>query len=180
MKYHARLTVESCLIVECTCCPFIRLLTEHVVHTSFLFKFPLLLLITDLVTDCSITGVFNHTYQVNRMIQRMRQEGAAHEKPLTPRIENLVLIDRRVDLITPLSTQLTYEGLIDELFGIKNNGANFPGWWAGKYIIDIFWIRYFPQLCSSVYLELISCSSVYYISSGFSSRTRYGLTDNNF
>ena len=88
----------------------------------------MLLLITDLFTDCSITGVFNHTYQVNRMIQRMRQEGAAHEKPLTPRIENLVLIDRRVDLITPLSTQLTYEGLIDELFGIKNNGANFPGW----------------------------------------------------
>ena len=61
------------------------------------------------------------------MIQRMRKEGSAHEKPLTPRIENLVLIDRRVDLITPLSTQLTYEGLIDELFGIKNNSATFPG-----------------------------------------------------
>ena len=57
----------------------------------------------------------------------MRKEGSAHEKPLTPRIENLVLIDRRVDLITPLSTQLTYEGLIDELFGIKNNAATFPG-----------------------------------------------------
>ena len=67
------------------------------------------------------------TPQVNTMIQRMRKEGAAHEKPLTPRIENLVLIDRRVDLITPLSTQLTYEGLIDELFGIKNNTATFPG-----------------------------------------------------
>ena len=61
------------------------------------------------------------------MIQRMRKEGAAHEKPLTPRIENLVLIDRRVDLISPLSTQLTYEGLIDELFGIRNNTATFPG-----------------------------------------------------
>ena len=57
----------------------------------------------------------------------MRKEGAAHEKPLTPRIENLVLIDRRVDLISPLSTQLTYEGLIDELFGIRNNAATFPG-----------------------------------------------------
>ena len=30
-------------------------------------------------------------------------------------IEAVVLIDRAVDLITPLCSQLTYEGLIDEL-----------------------------------------------------------------
>ena len=36
------------------------------------------------------------------------------------RIDSLIIIDRRVDLITPLLTQLTYEGLVDELFGIKN------------------------------------------------------------
>ena len=43
------------------------------------------------------------------MIVRMRKENAAYEKPLTPQIENLVLIDRRVDLMTPMCTQLTYE-----------------------------------------------------------------------
>eukprot|EP00357_Protocruzia_adherens_P031928 CAMPEP_0114991808 /NCGR_PEP_ID=MMETSP0216-20121206/11580_1 /TAXON_ID=223996 /ORGANISM="Protocruzia adherens, Strain Boccale" /LENGTH=590 /DNA_ID=CAMNT_0002355181 /DNA_START=29 /DNA_END=1801 /DNA_ORIENTATION=- len=34
-------------------------------------------------------------------------------------IDCLVMIDRTVDLVTPLCTQLTYEGLIDELFAIN-------------------------------------------------------------
>jgi hypothetical protein len=36
-------------------------------------------------------------------------------------IESLIIIDREVDFITPLLTQLTYEGLIDEKYGIKNS-----------------------------------------------------------
>ena len=35
-------------------------------------------------------------------------------------IDTLIIIDRNVDLVTPLLTQLTYEGLIDEFFGIQN------------------------------------------------------------
>ncbi|KAG5219625.1 phosphatidylcholine and lysophosphatidylcholine phospholipase [Salix suchowensis] len=35
-------------------------------------------------------------------------------------IDSLIIIDRRVDMITPFLTQLTYEGLVDELIGIKN------------------------------------------------------------
>lgn len=44
------------------------------------------------------------------------------ENLMTPstKIDSLIVIDRRVDMITPLLTQLTYEGLIDELIGIKN------------------------------------------------------------
>ena len=38
------------------------------------------------------------------------------------RIDSLIVLDRRVDMITPLLTQLTYEGLVDELIGIKNCG----------------------------------------------------------
>jgi hypothetical protein len=34
--------------------------------------------------------------------------------------DSLIVIDRRVDMITPLLTQLTYEGLIDEIIHIKN------------------------------------------------------------
>ena len=34
--------------------------------------------------------------------------------------DSLIIIDRRVDMITPLLTQLTYEGLIDEVIHIKN------------------------------------------------------------
>lgn len=38
-------------------------------------------------------------------------------------IEQLIVIDRDVDFATVLLTQLTYEGLIDEMIGIKHNRA---------------------------------------------------------
>ena len=36
-------------------------------------------------------------------------------------IESLLIIDRSTDLITPMCSQLTYEGLLDEVFGIDNS-----------------------------------------------------------
>lgn len=39
-------------------------------------------------------------------------------------IDAMIVIDRHVDLVTPLCTQLTYEGLVDEMIGIKN--CSFP------------------------------------------------------
>ena len=39
---------------------------------------------------------------------------------MSEKVDSLIILDRRVDMITPLLTQLTYEGLIDELIGIKN------------------------------------------------------------
>ncbi|CAG0915452.1 unnamed protein product [Notodromas monacha] len=44
-----------------------------------------------------------------------------------PQIDAVVLVDRSVDPISPIVTQLTYEGLIDELFGIRNNSVKLPG-----------------------------------------------------
>ncbi|XP_078052309.1 vacuolar protein sorting-associated protein 33A [Augochlora pura] len=41
-------------------------------------------------------------------------------------VEHLLLLDRSVDLLSPLVTQLTYEGLIDEIFGIKYNAVLLP------------------------------------------------------
>jgi vacuolar protein sorting-associated protein 33A len=35
------------------------------------------------------------------------------------KIDRLILIDREVDMVTPMVTQITYEGLIDEVTGIK-------------------------------------------------------------
>ena len=34
-------------------------------------------------------------------------------------IDAIILLDRSVDFLTPLCTQLTYEGLIDEVYKIK-------------------------------------------------------------
>ncbi|KAJ3766819.1 Sec1-like protein [Lentinula raphanica] len=42
------------------------------------------------------------------------------------KFDSLIVLDRRVDMITPLLTQLTYEGLIDELLGIKNSHVEIP------------------------------------------------------
>ncbi|RHZ50271.1 hypothetical protein Glove_502g6 [Diversispora epigaea] len=57
------------------------------------------------------------------MLLRMRREVAVDDPSSTlvvsQNIDSLIIIDRSVDLITPLCTQLTYEGLIDEVFSIR-------------------------------------------------------------
>lgn len=40
---------------------------------------------------------------------------------LISEISGVVLIDREIDLVTPLCTPLTYEALLDEIFGLSNN-----------------------------------------------------------
>lgn len=58
------------------------------------------------------------------LLERMRKEmfsNMSSAKELTPQIDAVVLLDRNVDLMTPLSTQLTYEGLIDEIYGINHS-----------------------------------------------------------
>lgn len=41
-------------------------------------------------------------------------------------IDQLIIIDRSIDIMSALATQLTYEGLIDEFYGINNTTVNFP------------------------------------------------------
>ncbi|KAL3270720.1 hypothetical protein HHI36_021246 [Cryptolaemus montrouzieri] len=67
--------------------------------------------------------------QVWELVVRLQREQNNTEPRKTNQtscIDKIFLIDRSVDLITPLATQLTYEGLIDEIFGINNSTANFP------------------------------------------------------
>ena len=78
-----------------------------------------------------IVGKGDNARKIADLLARMRQELLAGEDEaseagrlaLAPSmtVEGLVIIDREVDLVTPLLTQLTYEGLIDELFGIEHN-----------------------------------------------------------
>lgn len=74
-------------------------------------------------------GKGDNARKLASLLQRARKELDADERatqytslPSTS-IESLIIIDREVDMVTPLLTQLTYEGLIDELVGIKNNTA---------------------------------------------------------
>ncbi|KAI1802474.1 vacuolar protein sorting 33A-like protein [Daldinia bambusicola] len=80
-----------------------------------------------------VIGKGDNAKRVAELLTRMRQEILAGEDTsesirsgLTPSntIESVILIDREVDFVTPLLTQLTYEGLIDEVWGIRNNQAD--------------------------------------------------------
>lgn len=57
---------------------------------------------------------------VANMMLRMKREFAGSQNQILPVFDTLLLLDRNVDLLTPLATQLTYEGLIDEIYGISN------------------------------------------------------------
>lgn len=50
-----------------------------------------------------------------------------------PQIHHLIVIDRKIDLFTMLLTQLTYEGLLDEVFGIEQATISLP---AAKFYND--------------------------------------------
>ncbi|KAG0228443.1 hypothetical protein BGW41_003421 [Actinomortierella wolfii] len=74
-----------------------------------------------------ILGKGDYSKALCDMMLRMRREmavddpGMSQTMQLSQNIDSLIIIDRNVDLVTPLCTQLTYEGLIDELFHIKNS-----------------------------------------------------------
>lgn len=77
-----------------------------------------------------IVGFGENAKRVSDLLCRMRQELLAggddvdgNKAGMTPSTttESVIIIDREVDFVTPLLTQLTYEGLIDEVFGIQNN-----------------------------------------------------------
>lgn len=55
------------------------------------------------------------------MMIRMKREFPGSQNSIFPVFDTLLLLDRNVDLLTPLATQLTYEGLIDEIYGIQNS-----------------------------------------------------------
>eukprot|EP00043_Microstomoeca_roanoka_P018932 m.207037 g.207037 ORF g.207037 m.207037 type:complete len:637 (+) comp16913_c1_seq2:399-2309(+) len=63
--------------------------------------------------------------EVSDMLKRMAKEDP--DPPhIAPEIESLILIDRQIDCVTPLCQQLTYEGLIDEFFGISLGSTMLP------------------------------------------------------
>lgn len=79
-----------------------------------------------------IIGKGDNAKRLVDLVIRMRSEISAGEESsssnnsllgLTPStsIESLIIVDREVDLPTTLLTQLTYEGLLDELFSISAN-----------------------------------------------------------
>lgn len=75
-----------------------------------------------------VLGVGENAQRLAQLLGRMRNEHAANPSSSLPKtstmpsatFENLIIIDREVDFATPLLTQLTYEGLLDEMFKIEH------------------------------------------------------------
>ena len=57
-----------------------------------------------------------------------------------PQLSSVVLVDRSVDLLTPLFTQLTLEGLVDQLYGIENGG----------------WVSVHPYMCALMHFLCVA------------------------
>ncbi|KAK2461469.1 hypothetical protein APHAL10511_005932 [Amanita phalloides] len=78
-----------------------------------------------------IVGKGDQAAHLARLLNRQTLESedrSASGTLSTPssKMDCLIILDRRVDMVTPLLTQLTYEGLIDEAFGIKNSHVELP------------------------------------------------------
>lgn len=75
-----------------------------------------------------------HSKRICQILQQLRREvreaalGSEDESepPARAQVQTLVVLDRTVDPLTPLLTQLTYDGLIDELIGVENNQVRLP------------------------------------------------------
>lgn len=65
-----------------------------------------------------------HVYDI---MVRMRREIQGVEPNIMPQIDNLILVDRSIDLLSPMVMQLNYEGLLDEIYGIQSTVIKLPG-----------------------------------------------------
>ncbi|CAG2103714.1 unnamed protein product [Medioppia subpectinata] len=74
----------------------------------------------------NVFGLGKSAKVVFDLMTKMRKELSGSEPQITPQIDQLLLIDRSVDLLTPLMTQTTYEGLLDEMFGITHTTIKVP------------------------------------------------------
>lgn len=56
---------------------------------------------------------------MEKMRAELQRAGDLSAGEVASQIDAILLLDRSVDFVASLSTQLTYEGLIDEIFNIK-------------------------------------------------------------
>ena len=68
----------------------------------------------------TIRGKGKQAAKVVHILKRLTAEvGTDFVAENTPELEALYIVDRGSDLLTPMVTQLTYEGLIEEIYGIE-------------------------------------------------------------
>ena len=56
---------------------------------------------------------------MEKMRAELQRAGDHSAGEVASQIDAILLLDRSVDFVASLSTQLTYEGLVDEIFSVK-------------------------------------------------------------
>ncbi|KAG9019258.1 hypothetical protein FS842_007893, partial [Serendipita sp. 407] len=72
-----------------------------------------------------------HAERLARLLIRLNSQqittpGLPVSQGVSQKIDSLIIVERRADMVTPMLTQLTYEGLIDELVGVSNTYVELP------------------------------------------------------
>jgi len=81
----------------------------------------------------SIVGRGENSQRLAELLIQLESENKSEKgKEVNSKFSKLILLDRSVDHLTPLCTALTYEGLVDEIFGIKNMKIEVPDAWCNK------------------------------------------------
>ncbi|KAG8783272.1 hypothetical protein FRC15_005507 [Serendipita sp. 397] len=78
-----------------------------------------------------ILGKGEHAERLARLLIRLNAQqittpGLPVSQGVSEKIDSLIIVERRADMVTPMLTQLTYEGLIDELVGVSNTYVELP------------------------------------------------------
>jgi hypothetical protein len=91
-------------------------------------------------------------------MMRMQREVPDNEKKVPTQIENLILIDRSVDLITPMMIPATYEALLDEVFGIQFNRIEVP---TASFSSDFREVQKIDETKDKVAIRLLTTDQLY-------------------
>nr|XP_058972438.1 vacuolar protein sorting-associated protein 33B-like isoform X4 [Pocillopora verrucosa] len=80
----------------------------------------------------STYGLGNCAKMVGELLKNMLDEEGDYKPVDGPEIGSLILIDRGVDFVTPLCSQVTYAGVLDDTFGIRSGVVEFGPEVTGK------------------------------------------------
>ena len=67
-----------------------------------------------------ISGRGCFSKRLSELVQRMSLGKGTHLAKSSHLLEQIIIVDRSIDMITPFCTPLTYEGLVDHFYGIHN------------------------------------------------------------
>ncbi|KAL9987004.1 hypothetical protein ACROYT_G001238 [Oculina patagonica] len=80
----------------------------------------------------TVYGLGNCAKMVGELIKNTLEEEGEYKPVDGPEIGSLILIDRGVDFVTPLCSQVTYAGVVDDTFGVKSGVVEFGPEVTGK------------------------------------------------